>query len=127
MGQVRREVGMTDLARTAVEEISSIQNAWRASKIAVPGERWFTTLELEAITIQDGAIVLVCRDPADGVRHGWRYECRTLDDLETLSAYLAEDLMTTDPTLPDENGVRWWGINDADESRTPWWAQIPED
>lgn len=100
---------MTDIQQVLTEEIHDIQRAWRTSKIALPNERWFTTVKLETATIEGDTITFVWRDPADGQRHGWRWHILP-DALDVMMAHLDEDLETTEPTEPDEHGIRWWGV-----------------
>lgn len=101
---------MTDLQQTLTEEIRSFQKTWRDDTLN-PALRWFATLTLEEAAVSGDTATFIFHDPADGTQHGWRYAWRKPDEWKALTVYLHEDLATSEPTEPDQNGVRWWGVH----------------
>lgn len=112
---------MTDWAELLTTEILNFQRRWGDDELS-PQLRWFGTLELESAAVEGDWITFVFRDPADNTRHGWRWEVLP-DRLDLFRTHLHEDLETTDPTEPDENGVRWWGVFEDGTVVASWWSQ----
>jgi len=85
----------------------------------VEEERWFATLRLDSIDVQ-GDDVTVIFDAPDGQRFGYRWrndeDWTDLADTPEQAAVMALDVSleeavcTSQPTLPDPDGVRWLGL-----------------
>lgn len=73
-----------------------------------PSQRWrrFATLETHSAVLEADTMTFVLRDPVDNARHGWRWEIAP-DRLDLIDVHLMEELDTSEPTEPDEDGVRW--------------------
>lgn len=110
---------MENIKDVLTDEVKSFQD-WARGDLD-PQVRWFATLDLESATIEGERITFVFRDPKDSTRHGWRWEILPRERWGLLHAHLHEDMAMTDPTDPDESGVRWWGVNAVDENRPAWW------
>ncbi|MQA84081.1 MAG: hypothetical protein GEV03_05490 [Streptosporangiales bacterium] len=89
---------------------------------------WFARLRLESVTIDENRVVSFVWRDIDGQRYGWRWKAPAppaslkLGDTD-MDYLLVEDIQETNPTEPDENGVRWLGVvrrdpRDWDDDRT---------
>ncbi|MQA84086.1 MAG: hypothetical protein GEV03_05515 [Streptosporangiales bacterium] len=102
---------MTDVRAFFAQAIRDEQQMVRNMTDPEPEWRWFGSLELEDVTVEGDIATFAWRDPADGTRHGWRYRFRTRGEMEAVGWRCWEEFQTSEPTEPDENGVRWWGVH----------------
>jgi len=101
-----------DLRERLRAAMVAAQQSWRTEDADSPELLW-AMLDLEAVELNGEVASFLLRD-LDGGWHGWRwqvYSDQRLPMRSWLFAHLKEDLNTSEPTEPDENGVRWWGVS----------------
>jgi hypothetical protein len=118
----------TDFVERAVAVICEAQQ-WMRDHERDDEERWGAALQLVGASADDEALIVRFVEP-DGRRINYRWVLRDEGEgidaftdpegaLDDLSSNFHEDVLTSERSDPDADGVRWFGDRPGEDENTP--------